>query len=211
MKILTILYILLQINTFNHGNYSSANSNNHYSGGNVPVEQTYRGIGYSTNYANGQFNSGVYKSSMATLEYQNRTFTGTYNPSETESSSGGSRPGGQPRKVKGYTADGEETGSASSGPETGTGIGRGESFWEDGYEYYYNKKENRWYRKDAAGNVSEWDNILGWHWTLFYGHTIPDGSTQGYQYPPTPIGDAIIPFLILLHLYIGYDVFKKKS
>lgn len=36
----------------------------------------YRRIGYTTNYYNGQFNSGVYKS----LEYHNRFFNGTYNP-----------------------------------------------------------------------------------------------------------------------------------
>ena len=149
MKILlTILYILLQINTFNHGNYSSANSNNRYSGGNVPVEQTYRGIGYTTNYSNGQFNSGVYKSSMTSLEYQNRSFTGIYNPAE--SSSGGSRQSVQPRKVKGYDENGDEIDTGNNRK------GNPDDMWNDTYEYYWDG--SNWWRKDSNGNYYIWIN-----------------------------------------------------
>ena len=52
MKILTILLILLQINTFGYGNYSSPYSNRYNSYSSVSVEQTNRKIGYTTNYGN---------------------------------------------------------------------------------------------------------------------------------------------------------------
>lgn len=83
MKILTILLILLQINTFGYGNYSSPYSNRYNSYSSVSVEQTNRKIGYTTNYGN-------------TFGYTTQqTYSGTYNP--VSSSSG--RPG-QPRRSK---------------------------------------------------------------------------------------------------------------
>ena len=55
----------------------------------------------------------------------------------------------------------------------------------------------------------------GWRWYAPWGILVDDEPPPGtpiiYKDKPTPIGDAIIPFLILLHLYIGYDIFKKKS
>jgi hypothetical protein len=214
MKILTILYILLQINTFNYGNYSSANSNNRYSGSNVPVEQTYRGIGYTTNYSNGQFNSGVYKSSMTTLGYQNRAFAGTYNPAE--SSSGGERTGGGPRRITVYDGNGNTA-------ETPGDVGDPEGI------YQYDESTGKWYYSPDNGKTwYEWRRASG-IWELFVGlfgggwgsdwrtvNNPPSENSNHWASDPndpflTPIGDAIIPLLILLHLYIGYDVFKKNS
>ena len=185
MKILlTILYILLQINTFNYGNYSSANSNNRYSSGNVPVEQTYRGIGYTTNYGN-------------TFGYTTQqTYSGTYNPASNGNSG--------IRRAPGHDASGNHYDTPFD--------------FESGWEYYnYN---GNWYRYGDRGwdwflhwgmgyqkwNGSGWSNISG-SWENFWN----DVGSNGTQVQPTPIGDVIVPLLILLHLYIGYDIFKKES
>lgn len=182
MKILTILYILLQINTFNYGNYSSSNSNNRYSGGNVPVEQAYRGIGYSTNYANGQFNSTQY-------------YQGGYTPAE---SSSGGRTGKPRRVVIKHGNDSIDTGRQDD--------------WNPNWKYYHGSVlgigyGERWYYKDGDDmyywNGNEWEHTGRWDWV----HTHENATAHS----SVPIGDAIIPLLILLHLYIGYDVFKKNS
>jgi len=171
---------------------------------NMSTYQPQTKIGYTTNYSNGQFTPSAYQN------LNTSTYSGTYNPyfNGNANNGGSGRPG--VRKVKGYDDNGNETGSSTSGPEQGTWIGRGESFWEDGYTYYYNESKDRWYREDDEGNVSEWDNLLGWHWTLLYGHTIPSGSIQGYQYPPTQIGDAIVPLLLLMFAYLSYHEIKKR-
>lgn len=90
MKILTILLILLQINTFGYLNYRSLYSNHYNSYNCVPIEQTYQGIGYTTNYSNGQFNSTYY--------YQS-----TYTPKA--SSSYVSRPGPMKSAERPYSGD----------------------------------------------------------------------------------------------------------
>lgn len=74
MKILTILLILLQINTFGYGNYSSPYSNRYNSYSSVPIEQTNRKIGYTTNYGN-------------TFGYttQQTYYRGTYTPAASSS------------------------------------------------------------------------------------------------------------------------------
>ena len=90
MKILTILLILLQINKFGYLNYRSLYSNHYNSYNCVPIEQTYQGIGYTTNYSNGQFNSTYY--------YQS-----TYTPKA--SSSYVSRPGPMKSAERPYSGD----------------------------------------------------------------------------------------------------------
>ena len=90
MKILTILLILLQINTFGYLNYRSLYSNHYNSYNCVHIEQTYQGIGYTTNYSNGQFNSTYY--------YQS-----TYTPKA--SSSYVSRPGPMKSAERPYSGD----------------------------------------------------------------------------------------------------------
>lgn len=48
MKLLTILLILLQINTFDYGNYNNSYSNHYNSYNSISAEQTNRGIEYTT-------------------------------------------------------------------------------------------------------------------------------------------------------------------
>ena len=48
MKILTILLILLQINTFDYGNYNYSYSNHYNSYNSISAEQTNQGIEYTT-------------------------------------------------------------------------------------------------------------------------------------------------------------------
>lgn len=57
-----LLLIILTIYTSIYGNNISTNSNYNNGYNSLFPEQTRR-IGYTTNYSNGQFNSGVYKSS----------------------------------------------------------------------------------------------------------------------------------------------------
>ena len=113
MKLLTILLILLQISTFDYGNYNNSYSNHYNSYNGVPAEQTYRGIGYTTSYSNGQFNSTQY--------YQ--SYQGVYVSVSDNSSK---RPV-QPRRVGGYD---------KNGCTIGDEYGDSSDFWNDGYDYY---------------------------------------------------------------------------
>lgn len=175
-------------------------------------------IGYSTNYSNGKFNSGVYKSSMTTLEYQNRAFTGTYNPSS--SSSGGSRQSG-PRKVAGYTGSGEYV-------DDGKGYGDSDStyFWgwtSSGTYYYYDGnwylyEDGEWCIWKYGNSYRRWGRTYYENWGWYYSTTNPDyynpfspsQDPGDYEMKPnlTPIGDAIVPLFLLLILYLAI---KKKN
>ena len=195
MKILTILLILLQINTFGYGNYSSPYSNRYNSYNGVPIEQTNRKIGYTTNYGN-------------TFGYTTQqTYSGTYNPVSNGNS-------GKPgiRKVKGYDGNGNEIGDDS--PESGTGLGwlAGHDFWENEYKYtYYYVEGDGWYRSDGK-TTQKWTSTGGWHWSWFGNSTNPpSGSTQGYHENPTPIGDPDFYLITaLLFSYFIYIYMKKR-
>lgn len=195
MKLLTILLILLQINTFGYGNYNSPYSNNYNSYSSVHVEQTNRRIGYTTNYGN-------------TFGYTTQqTYSGTYNPGTGSNSSG--RPG-QPRRVHGYTGDGNYVGDDN---------GSDSDFWDPKYEYYWDDIDKCWYRK-PVGDSNDWQKytntlgvLFGWHWsyTSWGGRKPPSNPvSQSYEENPVPIGDVILPLLTILLLYIGYDTLVKS-
>lgn len=203
MKILTILLILLQINTFGYGNYSSPYSNRYNSYSSVPVEQTNRKIGYTTNYGN-------------TFGYTTQqTYSGTYNPG-TGSNSG--KPG--IRKVKGYDGNGNEIGDDS--PETGHSWVHGDwNFWddEDNYDYYWDNETKTWWRKKKGTTTWEkWNEHTGhfiidwwdyWDWDPSTNH--PSNPTHGYHENPTPIGDPDFYIITaLLFSYFIYNYMKKR-
>lgn len=186
MNLLTILLILLQISTFDYGNYNSSCSDHYSSYNSIPVEQTYRGIGYTTNYSNGQFNSGVYKSSMTTLGYQNRTFTSSYNPAA--SSSGGSRQGGGLRKSPQRPFSGET--------------------FEDFIDWLRIQTDSDWpsyvdddYWDWFLENYPEYEEYVE-QWFNNY----PDAPNNPFN---TPIDDTIVSLLTALLLYVGYDILVR--
>ena len=119
--------------------------------------------------------------------------------------------------MKGYDNNGNEIGDDS--PETGYSW----NFWEneEDYYYYWDETSKTWWRKKkGTTNWEKWNEhtvhfIIDW-WDYWdwdsNGKTGPTNPyVQGYHENPTPIGDAIVPLLILLLLYIGYDVFKFKK
>ena len=171
---------------------------------NMPTYQPQTRFGYTTNYSNGQFTPSAYQNFNASTI--GSTYSGTYNP-YTDGNASGSRHG-QPRMVKGYDSNGNVIGDDS--PEKGTGIFGGQTFWEDGYEYFYDEKEGCWYRRDKNGNYDKWNNVLGWHWSIFYGHNPSNPLTPGYQNNPVPIGEPITPFLILMFAYLSYQEIKRR-
>ena len=193
MKLLTILLILLQINIFSYGNYNNSYSNHYNSYNSVSVEQTNRRIGYTTNYSNGQFNSTQY-------------YRSTYTP--TASNSGG-RPR-QPRKVKGYDDNGNEINTDGQGNPSDPSKG----MWGDGYEYYYESSTGYWYRtKDGGKTWQKWSSWLDWgglFWDWRGGRPHGGNVTHYNEQNPVPIGDAIVPLLTILLLYIGYDILVKS-
>lgn len=182
-----LLLIILAIYTSVYGNNSIPYSNSHNIYSSIPVEQTYRGIGYSTNYSNGQFNSKVYKSSMTTLEYQNRVFTGTYNPGSTSTTTG--RPGPMKSAERPYSG------------------GTFEDFID-------------WLRMNTDPNWPSYVDPDYWDWFLEnYGDEYGEYVEQWFDIHPdaqnnlfkTPIGDTIVPLLILLLLYMFYDLFIRHT
>ena len=141
----------------------------------------------------------------------NNVYSGTYNPE----SSG--MPGG-PRKVHGYTANGEYVGD-DNGDEN--------HFWENGYEYYWDENNKQWWRKNINSNgFWSWQiytHEFGWHWSFIKhglkNHPDPLITPQSYknkpQHPYDPYADPIGEFpigllLILSFLFVYYKKFKNK-
>lgn len=192
MKILTILLILLQINTFGYGNYSSPYSNRYNSYSSVPVEQTNRRIGYTTNYGN-------------TFGYttQQTYYRGTYTP--TASNSGGA---GKPgiRKVHVYGNDGSEN-------ETPGGN-------KDGEDWLYQFDGTDWWCSQDDGQTwKKWDSWWGWGLIGFDwrpGRGDPTEGSTHYHHDPnnpwaTPIGDPDFYLITaLLFSYFIYNYMKKR-
>lgn len=135
----------------------------------------YRGIGYTTNYSNGQFNSTQYY----------------HTPSQ--SSSGRSRPCWQPRRAKGYDETGKEydTGSGEQGNPT--------DLWDTTYEYKWDG--TYWYRTNDDGkNWEKWHTTLHlWYHWWGWGSVHP-GENAVTLYPdnPVPIGDNYIWFMVCI-------------
>ena len=163
-----LLLIILAIYTSVYGNNSIPYSNSHNIYSSIPVEQTYRGIGYSTNYSNGQFNSTHY-------------YQGYYTPKE---SSSGRRTVKPRRVVIKHGNDSIDTGR------------------QDDWKYYHGVLLGGWYYDDGdkfwKWNGSDWVETWG---------TVEWFSKPADASPSTPVGDAIVPLLILLLLYMFYDLF----
>ena len=184
MKILTILLILLQINTFGYGNYSSPYSNRYNSYSSVSVEQTNRKIGYTTNYGN-------------TFGYTTQqTYSGTYNPA----SSSGGRPGQPRRVVIKHGNDSIDTGLTDDHNQN----------WKYGYGTFNFLfwHEKRYYYTDEHGHTHYWDGNkwfdIGWG-DVFYHHETAEA------YPSVPMGDPDFYLITaLLFSYFIYIYMKKR-
>ena len=175
-----LLLIILSIYTSVYGNNSITYSNSHNIYSSIPVEQTYRGIGYSTNYSNGQFNSTHY-------------YQGYYTPEE---SSSGRRTVKPRRVVIKHGNDSIDTGRQDD--------------YDPDWKYYHGVLRG-WYYDD--GNNHWWWNGSDWveiqqdkSWDI-----IKWVSKKADASPSTPVGDAIVPLLILLLLYMFYDLFIRHT
>lgn len=183
-----LLLIILTIYTNVYGNNNSSYSNNHHSYSSVPVEQTYRGIGYSTNYSNGQFNSsqyftGNYQPSSSTINncdnYSMYGLDNSYNSSPIKA------PPGERILYSGYvTVDGATVYWEITGTDI-FGIGGNYKIYVDGVlvdsGWMWNSEVQRRAKEEAQKVAEE------------KAHSVP-------------IDDATVPLLSLLLLYVGYDV-----
>lgn len=172
---------------------------------NMPTYQPQTKIGYTTNYSNGQFTPSAYQN------LNTSTYSGTYNPySNWDANNEGSGRPGQPRRVKGYTDDGEEHDDGGSpysdwAPLFGTSHFEGQSG-----VYYWDDETNSWWRYDGS-KWHKWMSTLDYyHWSIFeYGG--PSNPEQGYNKDkPTPIGDTTTPLLILMFAYLSCQQIKKR-
>ena len=191
----TILLILLNLQLI-YGTTFNNTSNVYDRNYSVPASECR--LGYTTRYGNG-FNS------TSTFGYPRNTHvnsTSTFGYT-TGGSSGSGRPG-QPRRAKGYTADGDEINTPDINPD---------DMWNPKYTYYYGDDTTpwwvggpykRWFRMDSNGNIWWWNN--GWH----SGGSKKDFNERTVQYykdSPVPIGDpSFFVILGLLFLWMTYDI-----
>lgn len=151
-----------------------------------------------------------------TMQYNNNAiYSGTYNPATSSGGNGG------PRKVKGYTNDGEyhDDGNPSVFDPW---YAKAEYFDENMGNYEYFWYGNHWWRRSSSGNWEIWTSWAGWHssWGILY-DSHPDETAQfGYNtkkppYPddpnPTPLNSDLSILLILLIFYAWYIQGKRKS
>ena len=182
------------MNTPSYNNYRNINSRSN-------VNYSISNIGYST-HKYGMTNTY----NMYERQYNN-IYGGTYNPG----SSG--RPG-RPRKVKGYTANGDSINTDGMGNPSDPSKG----MWNNGYNYYYDGEY--WYRGhydrrnryvyEKWSSLFDLDKLL-WNW---YGGRNPgDDAIQYYKnnpkpHPydpnPTPIGEFPIELLLILSFLFMY-------
>jgi len=171
--LLSVLLVFTSTSAYRHGQtYGSTYQ---------PQEVQYRGIGYGSQRSYDQIYSGTYRPfSGAEPMRVDGTWT---QPSYGRSS----RPGGGIRKVRGYDSSGNEVGDDS--PEHGYW---GTTFWEDGYEYFWDESEGCWYRIGSDGIYHRWEStLIGWHWSIFDGHNPTGTLTPGYKEPPVPVGSPL--------------------
>ncbi len=217
MKILTILLILLQINTFGYGNYHSPHSNRNDGYSSVSIEQTYRGIGYTTSYSNGKFNSSVYNTNTYNRYNSYPQYTGTYTPGTSSPSS--SRPGGPRRSpsvptVNGYDSINGPSFGGGSNYDSRNNIFEGIYFWITGgsgesyadYKTYSNNKPKFWKDIDWSNPANYNNEALKELW--YSEHT---GQTPPWEPYMTPIGDPDFYLITaLLFSYFIYIYMKKR-
>lgn len=216
-----LLYILLIINSICYGQIYST-GNRMYGTMSTPSYDNYKNINGGSNVGYSSPNIGYSTSkygmtntyNMYERQYNN-VYSGTYNP-------GSSSRSGQPRRVKGYTIDGDSINTDGMGNPSDPSKG----MWLDGYNYYY--EDNYWYRGhyDKRGNYiyEKWSSVfdadwLFWNW--YSGRNPGDDAIQYYQnnpkpHPYDPYADPIGEFpigllLILSFLFVYYKKLKNKT
>lgn len=181
-------------------------------------DYSYRRIGYTTSYSNGQFNSSQYNSMFPESYNYNqryigfgneRVYSGTYNPysqgSYGRNSNGGSR--GQPRRISVYNGEGEEEetpGGNSDNPD---------------WLYQYDETTGTWWcSKDGGLTWWKWDSWLGLGWFAWKwreGRGDPTDNAEHYHNDPNnswvvPIGDGVGIMLFLATMMAVYIAIKDK-
>lgn len=136
----------------------------------------YRGVGYTTNYSNGQFNSTQY-------------YQGTYTP-VASSPSGGSRPG-QPRRVVIHNPNNPNDSLDTHLQDDYDPIW---SYYHGTYQGWILHPDDRWYEKRGDKlyywNGSEWVEV-----GIFDNMWSHDKTTAN---PSVPIGDNYIWFMVCI-------------
>jgi hypothetical protein len=196
------------------------------------AETEYRRIGYTTNYANGQFNSSYYKTNSSSFNgrlarpsavgdvYCVRTIGGYgyYNGTYTPTSGTSGRPGG-PRRITVYNGNGE-TGQTPGGNSDSSDW----LYMQDSDGNWYCSKDggNTWFKWEDKNYGSGWNfDLVSYLWDLTFGNTqawsttptTPPENSSHWAHDPEdpflePIDSPIIPFSILA---IGYVIYKKKE
>lgn len=109
--------------------------------------------------------------------------------------------------VSGYTDDGVMHDDGS--PENGTGIWRNQHFWDNDYEYFWDERDQCWWKYDSRlDRWYRWIDVLGWHWTIFDYGDPPHFVQKAYQENPCPLDDEIY---ILVGLVTIYEICKMKK
>ena len=181
-KLFIILILNLYVTNILFGyEYHNSNYHNRYNSIYEQSIKEYRPIGYSTNYSNGQFNSTQY-------------YTGTFNPTRNSNSYPNH---GKPRKV--VIKHGNDS--------IDTGL---QDDWNPKWKYYHGSVlgigfDERWYYKDGDDmyfwNGNNWEHAGRWDWV----HTHEHATAQ----QTVPIGDSIIPIIILSLLYLFLKIKTK--
>lgn len=113
----------------------------------------------------------------------------------------------KPRRVKGYTADGDSIDTPGINPR---------DMWNPDYTYYYGDDTTpwpfgpykRWFRKDANGNIYYWYNNT-WN-SGGSKRNFDERTTQYYKDKPQPIEDNIMLY-ILACVYLYYKIIKQNK
>ena len=217
-KILFIILLCLNIQLTYGTTFNSASS---IYGRDRGVSTSEYRIGYTSQYGDGFSNNKStfgyprntyinHKSTFGKTTYDNyhsnAIYPGnTYDNYHSNYSSGGGRPGGQPRRVRGYDDNGNYKDTDGQGNPSDPSKG----MWKDGYEYYY--EDGYWYRTKDGKNWEKWSSYfdLGWlAWNWYPGRPHSGNATHYQQNNPVPIGDGLVPLSLLC---LGYILYRRRS
>ena len=192
-------------------------SNYYNRSNNIPTQQEYRRIGYTTNYSNGNFNSSVYQTNSnfgyTTLHRNNyttvHTYSGTYQPGNT------SRPGGSgPRRITVYDGNdnSRETPGGDRDPEGVYQYDETTGIW-----YYSPDEGQTWYEyRRASGFWEMFIGLFGGGWGNDWRSVShePTENTEKWASDPddpflTPVGE--FPIGLLLMLMFIYILYRNRT
>lgn len=147
-------------------------------------QSTYRGFGYGSQAT---YQAPVTFQVDGTYTYQPGLEYDVYNYG-----GGSAVHGGGPRRVKGYTSDGEEHDDGNSDTYD-PWIGRTQHFWDNEDEYTYYWSNDHWYRTKDGVHYEVWTSWAGWHTPvgILYDNRPSSDALQGYRENPTPIGSPL--------------------